>query len=247
MDQIRVSDITSISIQSPIKTNPPTEAPKKDVRKYHVPIPDHCIQHTTPRNFNLWFKEIKPNLDFYLRQQTKSKDMAAEILHDFVVYMLTVAPSLGIPRYQIYNPVRFPNQPYHKWFIKNLMYFKLTYFKKKISDSFLSLVSSAEEAEAPGCVSLEAVQNDKVSDPFSEVLAQSVLDKVRDLSAKYGNILCFEAYAYRLLIARIEGVPNGVIAQDFRISTSGINQWLKKLRNFISELLEESDLVTVAQ
>ena len=226
-------------------------------KTYAVPVPEHLKGHETPKNINSFITGLHPNMIVYANARLGSRilisrpDAPKELVNNFVLYMLSNTQD-GVVRYTRYDPVRFPDQPYYKWFLMNFQYFCLEYTDRYMKDAtrFVSIVPTYEEytEKTANTVSMDEVaaaldNGEERHQSIDYIYAEQVLSRVHAYSEAARSRFspgkkCFETYADRLLEARIMGYSNPEIAGKFNISTQGVNQWVAKLRELMSNMFD---------
>jgi len=216
--------------------------PKKQ-RIYQVPIPEDLKFHHTPESINTFIERLYPNMKFYILCRTRDPQNVDNIINNFVLYMLDNNKK-GQPRYTMYDPIRYPGQPYYRWFISNLRYFWLSYRQQLIKDQFKVTLSETDYESTAGSPANNAAHIDIVSmdnlqePPDSIFFISELIEWLRNFSSKHSDFHCFEAHAFDLFKSRIEGEENNKFAERMKISPSAASQWNLKLKKLVTKYLE---------
>lgn len=229
----------------------------RTTKTYAVPVPESLKGFVTPKDINQFITGLLPNLTVFAKARLGSRilssrpDAPSELVNNFVLYMLSETTE-GEVRYTRYDPVNFPGQPYYKWFLMNFSYFCMEYTGRYIKDSsrFVSIVPSYEEytEKTANTMSMDELASAMEGDEerhhsIDYIYAEQVLTRVHAYSESARSRFspgkkCFETHADRLLEARIMGYTNPEIAQQFGISTQGVNQWVAKLRELLGNMFD---------
>lgn len=220
-------------------------------------IPEEIKGYTWPTDINAFILKIYPNMRHYVAAKIPKHAVSSaherdrlvdEIINNFVVYILGQAPSRDFElRWRLYDPVAYSQQPYYKWFLLQLNFFR----RSKQRAMFLEAsreytLSETGYDETYGEAANKAVHIDSLSDTaevsFDTIGSLAVAELgayLEDLSTRYQNhTLCFEKNAYLLFKFRLEDLTNPEIAQRFKISPSAVAIWLKKLRPIIRAFMD---------
>ena len=232
------------------RSNPCKPTKKKKIpqtKKYVLPVPEECIVYKTPHpNYiRKYLTKIYPNLEMAAYLKCRDRKVAKTLVGDFVMYMLGETRT-GIPRYQLYNPVKYPNQPYHKWLITQVGYFHLDYMEaeQKYKAHNVSLVENISEDEeyVPNTLSMNSlISGAENSDPFYKASADYIVEQVKKLAEAYNDEdvkICFESESHRLLMARLNDISIQKFAKERGVKQSVAKEWLESLKTYVSELYQ---------
>lgn len=209
-------------------------------------IPESVKGFAHPLNINQFIGDIYPNMIEYVSSKLVDRDMAQETINDFVVYMLSPAPTRNnVPHWRLYDAAQYSKQPYYKWFLINLRFFCQSANRNlAISKARnISLVESFEEAEeaSGSAITLDMIpQLDPTDDPVSMLIVKDVAEYLEAHSKKFEGRRCFDAYAYQMFVALMNGATKRELAQHLQISPSATGQWVDQLRKLVRSALEPS-------
>lgn len=249
-DNIELSSLMSAEAALAIQAIP-AEAAAGNKRRYAREVPASLKFFTLPENINPFIKDIYPNMKIMVTSaigRVASAGDIDEVINTFVLYMLSESPKHGVLRFTLYDPVRWPDQPYYKWFLSNLQFFCMDYHsnKARYERTFSAIQETTGEYEEAnrGMTSLDELSYDHqtTSTSIDYVYAMEIMKSVEEFSAKAlnraPNKVCFENYAARLFGMKLEGYTNQEIADAFAISTQGVMAWMTKLRTLLSGILD---------
>lgn len=251
MDTISISEIVGEQevIKSSFESHEELTEGRKESLQFSAPtrkaIPEHLKFFHEPENINQFITDLHDNMYQYVFSRVRDASFTQEIINNFVVYMLSEAPSRNnVPRFTLYDPVRYKNQPYYKWFIFQLKFFYYDYRKQayklslqiSLSESGYeeTVETSANNAMNIDMLSREDASNDVMSLHYVEELDNYLMS----LSDTHKDTFCFEAHAYEIFNAKIRGETNKEIASRYSISNSAVSQWLTKLKSVITDFSE---------
>lgn len=253
MQEIHISEFISNqevqnAVSKGLKISKSLEDQKKEEdqkEKYQKPVPQHLQIFHQPEDINEYITQIYPNMRIWISFKIEEKYNVDEVINNYIVYILG-NDKKGVIRWKKYDPIRFPNQPYHKWFLRQLYFFMLNYRTAQYRNSFntsLSENSYEESVENHGVhtINIDMLsKEDKSQDQSLEVVVKEFEERLFKFSKVYPeeSFLCFEAYAYRLYQYKQEGVSNKEIAASFGISPSAVSQWMKKLKGMVRGFLD---------
>ena len=265
MQTIQISELTSFTPSNDDRFTPasddnksgytiprgnPLKKRKKPIpqsKQYVLPVPEECIVYKTPHpNYiRKYLAKIYPNLEMAAYLKCRDRRVAKTLVGDFVMYMLGETRT-GIPRYQLYNPVKYPNQPYHKWLIAQVGYFHLDYIEaeQKYKSHNVGLVESISDDEefVPNTLSMNSlIKGVENTDPFFKASADSICDYIKQLADAYNDEdvkICFESESHRLLLARLNDIPLQKFAKERGVKQSVAKEWLEDLKTLVSELYD---------
>lgn len=205
-------------------------------------IPESVKGYTHPTDINAFIRDILPNMVEYASSKLIDKDQVYETINDFVIYMLSPAPSRdNKPHWLLYDPVAYSKQPYYKWFLINLRFYCQSANRNLAKRAqMVSLVETYEEVEAaPGAVTLDMVsQLDPSDDPISMLIVKDVAEFLEAHSKQFEGKRCFDAYAYQMFLALMNGATKKELADYLQISTSATGQWIEQLRKLVRTVLD---------
>lgn len=236
----------------------PPKAPEG--RTYAIPIPEHLKGFEVPKDISKFINDLYPNIRAYassklhtIRSGKRTVVEYDDVINSFVMYMLEVTKKDDKVRYTRYDPIAWPDQPFYKWFLIQFEFFcrdaESKAGKFMATHSYLTQENNEyDEASANEVTMEQAVMHSRGVDCSSDnsldyVYAQEVLHALRKYSEdsiKNGaRDKSFETHAARLMSMKLEGYSVSEIAEDFQISSNGVNQWLSKLRTWMSEYTGE--------
>lgn len=204
---------------------------KSEAKKFKVPVPAKWKdKFEVPQDFKEFLKDIYPNLKYVLQiNPILNEDDADSVVSEMAIYFLEVSKKRGICRYQMYDPIKYPNIPYHKWFLNQVQYFVLSYKKNfALWNNFQRQYK--EEASDPVKTLPCTKQNESVW--VGNILVEEFLSATQNVSdADEG----FKKHAYELTLSRLSGEPNTVFAAEKGVPYSRVVSWMSKLRELLSD------------
>lgn len=215
-------------------------------KKYSLPVPEELNVFKTPHpNYiRKYLSKLYPNLEMMAYLRCHNRKIAKSIVADFVMYMLGETRT-GIPRYTLYDPVKYPNQPYYAWLMSQIRYFFYDYCEaeQKYYDKNLALVDNLPEEEfIPNTLSMNSlISGVENGDPFYAVSAKEIKEYIRTLAEAFNDDdvkMCFESESYNLLKARLEDIPINKFAKDKGVKQTVVREWLNNLKTLVSELYQ---------
>lgn len=225
----------------PVGTNPKK---KKQDKRYALPVPEELKVFKTPKaNYiRKYLSKLYPNLEMMAYLKCHNRKIAKSIVADFIMYILGETRT-GVPRYTLYDPIKYPNQPYYKWLMVQIRYFFFDYCEEeqKYYSRNVSLVENLPEEEyIPNTLSMNSlVSGVENGDPFYAVSAGEIKEYIKNLAEAFNEEdvkKCFESESYRLLKARLEDVPIQKFAKDEGVKQTVVKEWLSELRTLVGEL-----------
>jgi len=218
---------------------------KRQKDKYQKPVPMELQIYHLPEDINDYITKIYPNMRTWISFKIQERHNIDEVINNYIIYILGFDKKNQL-RWTKYDPIRFPNQPYHKWFLRQLYFYVLHYRNQQHRDSYntsLSENSFEDSVENYGSHTMNIdllSRGDKSQDQSEEVTVAEFEQQLQDFSSKYpvDAFLCFEAYAYRLYQAKQDGVSNKALAERWGISPSAVSQWMNKLKGLTTSFLD---------
>lgn len=217
---------------------------KKEEKIYSVPLPEELKGFKIPKDIRKFISKIIPNIHQALHARGVHRKYYEDIVVEFIIYMLETSKQ-GTPRYCIYNPNKYPDIPYYKWFLNQIQYFILQDFKKKKEERAKRTIAiitgeqdNSENFYTNGVVYENSIPSKKGS-VFEEVYIKNLPSYLFEFSNSYKeNPNSFESRAYELYLSRINGEQNQKFAKKVGVSSATISQWLTKLKVLIFNYLE---------
>lgn len=206
-------------------------------------IPEVIKGFTHPEDINEFIRVIYPNMVEYASTKLLDRDLVHETINDFIVYMLSPAPSRdNKPHWLLYDPISYNKQPYYKWFLINLRFHcQSTNRNLAKRAQLVALVESYEEAEAShgSAITLDMISAlDPSDDPVSMLIVKDVAEFLEAHSRQFEGKRCFDAYAHEIFVALMHGVTKRELSEYLQISTSATGQWVDQLRKLVRILLD---------
>lgn len=236
-------------------------------RKYAVPIPDHLKGYEVPKDISAFINDIYPNIKAYagsklhtIRSGKRTVVEYDDVINSFVAYMLEVAKKDGRIRYTRYDPITYPDQPFYKWFLiqfefycrdceckENKFMSTHSYFSQEKEDySEASANELTIEQVLQRTVSHDVTMNASIDYVYAQEVLQAIQKFSEDSIQNGARVKSFETHAARLMSMKLEGYSVAEIAEDFNISSNGVNQWLSKLRGLVSAYIGEDANIPTA-
>lgn len=216
------------------------------------PVPAHLKFYHLPDNIEQFITDLLPNMYAQMRakfpKNTPNLDMAIEdTINSFVEYFLAPAPSRNnVPRWTLFDPVKWPNQPYYKYFLSQLDFYRRGRQKYMFRDQKsvtlseigydMTVDNPANQAISPNVLCTDEVYLDQV-----DLIFQADLDEFLQVySANYEQYeMCFEKFAYRLFKLRMTEASTLEISDELGISVSAVGLWQDKLRKLVRRFMDE--------
>lgn len=219
-------------------------------KKTKIAVPEHLKFYDYPQDINRFICDLYPNMVAFVGAKIPRKDMDArqhqntvdDTVNNFVVYILGNPPSRDDvdARWRLYDPVKWSKQPYYKWFLMQLDFFRKSMQRDMFRESqmmTLSETSFEETAEkrANNAVNLDTVDTGEVQfDVLQDIAIREISDFLEAVSSNYAHhTQCFEKNAFMLFKYRMADMTTADIAGRFGISTSAVNLWSTKLRDLV--------------
>lgn len=216
-------------------------------KKYSVPIPEELKGFKIPKNIRRYITVALPNIHQVLNSRGIPQSDFEWIVGEFVIYMLGTSKK-GTPRYAIYNPEKYPDIPYFKWFLNQVQFFILQDLKRKkesAKNKTLSIVRNDEYEE--DCLNKNEVSENQIGtknyDVFDVVYTKQIAEylktyELRNKKEEYfqGTLIkrYFENHAYDLFMAKLNGEQNKDFANKIGVSSSTVTQWIKMLNEIVT-------------
>lgn len=211
--------------------------------KYKIPVPENLQYSHIPDNINDFITRIYPNMRQLVLARMKSREIDVdEIINYFVAYMLG-NNRWGTPRYKMYDVLKYPNNPFYKWFIKNLHFFCFYNRKLHSINEFTSSLIETSDDSVPSqefhTVSLDHIDREGMYEsPESVLFTKELPAYLQEFSKQAEYLDSFQANAYRLFVSRVQGESNNDFANSLGISASAASQWFEKLKILINAYLD---------
>lgn len=204
---------------------------KAEAKKFRVPVPDKWKDlFSIPTDFKEFLKDIYPNLKYVLQINPLLKEDDVEsVISEIAIYFLEVSKKRGVCRYQMYDPIRYPNIPYHKWFLTQIQYFVMSYKKNfALWNNFRQ--HYREEISDPVKMLPSTKHNENVW--IGNIVIEEFLTTTQRVS---DSDMEFRQHAYDLTLSRLSGEPNTVFANRVGVPYSRVVGWMHKLREMLSD------------
>ena len=255
-------EVVDITVQESDLEQEVSRSGKKFVRQ----VPNHLKFHHVPTNINRFVTELYPNVLIFAKAKlyelfTRNVTQPEDVINTFVVYMLQNANCDGRPRYSRYDPIKWPDQPYYKWFLTQFELFcrQTNTSERKIANRFSRLIDSHDEEfteQSKGMITMDQALTKSGQERYGSggsidyIYASEILDALQTFSSRYidknPRQVSFENYAASLMQLKIEGWSVAEIAEKFSISTQAVNQWSVKLREWIARYTSETNQIPSA-
>lgn len=250
MQTIELSELVGASVANLFAMDKELEEIQATPKKTRRAIPETIKGYVHPNNINDFIREIYPNMVEYAVSKLIDRDAVHETINDFVVYMLSPAPSRNnTPHWLLYDPVSYNKQPYYKWFLINLRFYCQSSNRNLAKRAqMVSLVESYEEAEGShgSAVTLDMISAlDPSDDPTSMMIVKDVAEFLETHSKKFEGKRCFDAFAYEIFVALMLGATKKELSDYLQISTSATAQWVEQLRKLVRNLLDTGPSATL--
>ncbi len=203
---------------------------KKEAKNYKVPVPARWKDmFAVPTDFKKFLQDIHPNLRYALMSNPLLKGKEVDsIISEVAIYFLEVSKKRGICRYQMYDPIKFPNIPYHKWFLSQLHYFVLSHKKMRDIWNRMKVQFTAQDVDP---VTLLATSGEETT-WIGNMIFEDFLNMTKNVSDSDAG---FKEHAYDLTLSRLSGEPNTVFANRLGVPYSRVVGWTEKLRNLLTD------------
>lgn len=233
------------SLEAVERTSDPENYTQKTPAKTRVAIAESCKGYTLPANINKFITDIYPNMKAFIFAKTRDEDETAEIINNFVLYMLSPAPTRdNLPHWKLYDPIKYSKQPYYKYFLVNLRFFQQNRQREMYKQAQMYTLSetdfdSTADNPANNAINLDTLATHMTSDSSYELVFMGQIEKyLTNMSEHHAESMCFEAKAEWLYRARSNGLANSEIADHLQISPSAVSQWMTKLKGIVTTFLE---------
>jgi hypothetical protein len=217
-----------------------------------LPVPEHLKFYHLPTDIVQFITDLLPNMQAHVRSKFHKDtpnldDVVEDAINSFVEYFLAPAPSReGKPRWSLYDPVQWPDQPYYKYFLKQLDYYRMSvqkYLYRDMKSVTLSEIgydmtvdNPANQAISPNVLCTDELYLTQVDMIFLADLEEFL----RFYSSKYDQYaFCFEKYAFQLFQLRMAESSTLDISNTLNISVSAVGLWQDKLRKLVARFMEE--------
>lgn len=216
-------------------------------RKFAKAVPEHLKFYRLPENLNKFIEEIYPNMQVLVSSRAISagdSSYVADVISEFMVYMLTYSAKKKRFRWQIYDSVQFSTLPYYRWWLNNLQFFclrrKTDYETRKERDVTIShTVEESEEVGGISAPSLAAPTPECCSDDemFMRGLMELVTCRGEEFKKRKGR--CAESFAPKVLALRLEGYDAEEISKKTRLSLTKVTNILTYLEDMVKFYCKE--------
>ena len=211
-------------------------------RKYAEEVPED-LKFTRPMKnlgeFQKFIQRLHSNLRTAATIRGIPQEEVEDLIHTFLAYMLEDSVKSGVPRYQTYDPVKYPKIPFFKFFFKMFGYHIANYHydKREAQGKTVALVSSLKGHEDdPNVVSLEILGQGSIQGADDEVYVKDLLERIRLYSEKaQGQRSCFAAMAWEILQSRLNEEPNREFCQRTGMSETRVSGFAKKLHEMCKQ------------
>lgn len=220
------------------------------IEKNKFPVEEHLAGFKVPNNIQRYISEMYPHLVKCLyMKRIYDPELQKELLSEFTIFLLEKS-SKGAPRFKMYNPVKYPDIPYYKWFLFQLGWVlrKHTVAQAKRwanEKGTLSLSGDTKtvcdpETKIAGIVSLELIPNTDIPVPDLVILNQipsflqeykKTLSPVKEKSAFVQNI----DVLYSSMLAGETSKQN---AKKLGVTVTTVYTWRERLRNLLAGYLQ---------
>lgn len=234
---------------APVKATP--EYSTATPAKTRVAVPEHCKGFELPSNINQFITDMYPNMRAYVFSRLRDEDDTAEVINNFVLYMLSPAPTRdNVAHWKLYDPQKWSKQPYYKYFLIQLRFFQQNRQReiykqsKNFTLSETDYESTAENQSNRALnldtmeVNLDAISYEPAETAYEMVFLGQIDKYLSKMSEQHQDSFCFEAKAQWLFHARLNELPNADIAYQLNISPSAVSQWMTKLKKILNVFVE---------
>ena len=215
-----------------------------DSRHFKLKVPDELTKlYTVPEDINDFIDKIHPNMDLLVRAKGIVDQDVSEVINNFIVYLLDKDGN-GSVRYNRYDPIKYPDQPFFKWYLCQLKFFVLSK-RTEIAKGFklCSIVVKKPWENSPGIVEETLTKGSRYSDPTYGIILKEWEDFLFEFSNSHIG-KSFESRADTLFQYKKKGMLAKDIAKEMDISESAVSQWSSKLTKLYDEFTNEGDGIT---
>ena len=221
--------------------------PPPTPKRVKHPVPPELEFFHAPLDIADFIKQVYPHL--LILANIKHYALRAlepdEFINRFVAYILEDS-RIGIPRWQYYDPVRFPNQPYYRWFFSHFELFCRGEIRKtaKWAARHVSTTDETQtellleqayhdlmaEEQTPAQIQQPLVDDiywAEVTEGFEAFLAK--YRRYEEAKAREAPHPTFSQHASELFGLMLDNRTNKDVAAHFGISPSAAMQWKSKL------------------
>lgn len=205
------------------------------LEKHSNKVPEkylNCFQ--VPRDLDTYIEDMLPSMRIALFRA--GKEDKEWIIGEFMIWLLGTTKQ-GTPRYKIYDPVKYSKIPYYKWFLSQLKYFLMQDFRQKELERAKQPLEYREEykkEEKRGEIYSPRYETESVFDKAYANLLPEYLQAIEAQSRGRGKD-SFEAHAYQLFHAKINGEKHQTFAERMDVSPATVTHWLSKLEKVITD------------
>lgn len=204
-------------------------------KTYACPVPSALDNmFSTPEDFRAFLRDIHPNICYALTRQGLEVDVAGEVISALTIYFLEVSVKKGICRYQLYDPIKYPGIPYHKWFLSQIPYFVMSHNKQIRLWHGILATRRDKHASNPIEDVRDEMQEEKM---VASLYVQKFIEILRNMANK--GETAFERHALPLLESRMAGETNVAYAEKAGVPYSSVTSWTIRLRELFNAYREE--------
>jgi hypothetical protein len=210
---------------------------------YRLPVPDRLKGHSVPEDIGSFINDLYPHMRLSLLRKFVPADEVDDYISDYVAYQLDTDKN-GVKRYTTYDPVKYPNMPYYKWFLSVLKYRKMYYAGKLTpNNKFVDIFSMETEGRSVGLAREFSLGGEFLDGLFAHlpdyagrISIAEVAEAVRLYSRSHANWErhSFRRNAWRFLVCKYMGYKNVEIAGIFNVSVSAVTQWGNMLAGLVA-------------
>ena len=183
-----------------------------------------------------FFADTYENFLAMARGHIRDEGRCRDLIGDFVATIMTKSKRLGTNTIERYDPKL---SDYKVTFIHYI--FKQFRYALMNPDQFslkaISLDTCSDPEQRPsGSMNedyLSFIIQEEEQNPESAINYKMIIEKIFDftekLSKENNNRFCMEKYAKYLIESRVNGLSNRDMAEELKISSSAISQWIIKL------------------
>lgn len=221
------------------------------VSESKFPIPRHLAGFSVPKNIQKYITEMYPYLTKCLcMKRVFNPEQQTDLIAEFTIFMLETNQK-GVPRYKTYNPKKYPDIPYYRWFLfqmgwillkQNAAQAKLHQKEKYV----LSLSGDAKDAYSPetrklGIVCLEFIPAKDLSIPDLVALKQipDFLKKYKEQHSRPET--CSKNFANHvdyLFEAQMSNRSKTECAEKIGVPRYTLSKWVRNLQALIADFLQ---------